>query len=86
MIKRQRIRLALYVAATPFLLLIGYGFLSGMVDAALENSLIPAHLHRAAELYCEPATAASYAPVIGIVVKASNYFGYDFAGGPETTR
>lgn len=64
----------------------GYGFLSGMVDATLENGLVPAHLHRAAELYCAPATAASYAPVIGVVVKASNYFGYDFAGGPETTR
>jgi hypothetical protein len=72
--------------AAPFLSLLGYGFLSGLVDAALGNGLVPAHLRRAAEIYSAPASAISYVPIIGTVMKLSNYFGYDFAGGPETTR
>lgn len=83
---RRQIRWAIYFAATPFLVLICYGFLSGIVDAALGNRWIPTHLRRVAEFYVAPAGAISYVPVIGIVVKASNYFGYSFVGGPETTR
>jgi hypothetical protein len=83
---RRPIRLAICFAATPFLFLLCSGFLSGMVDAALGNGWIPQPFHRVAEFYCAPVGLISYRLVIGITVKASNYFGYDFVGGPNTTR
>ena len=83
---RRPLRLAAFIIAAPFIILLGYGFFTGAMDAALLNGWVPPLLHPATERYCAPAYALTYVPVIGIVVKFGNCSGYQFVGGPDTTR
>ena len=85
-ILRRRIQMTTFIVAMPFLLLLGYGFVTGMTDAALRNGWVPRNLHPVTEFYCSTAFALADMPLIGNFVRAGNFFGYDFAGGPETTR
>lgn len=86
MISRQVAKRAALAVTTPFLILVGYGFLSGMMDAALQSGGVPRFFQSTAELYCVPSSTLSRVPMLGELFKASNFFGYNFAGGPETTR
>jgi len=79
-------RIAIIAFGAPFALLLGYGFVCGIVDATLEEGWLPAPFRWVAEVYRAPAVAAASIAFIGKSIEVGNYFGYDFAGGPETTR
>jgi hypothetical protein len=83
---RRLRRITAIILFAPFAILLSYGFVCGVVDAELQDGRLPAMFHRVAEIQRVPAIAAAGIPVIGEIIKAGDYFGYDFAGGPETTR
>jgi hypothetical protein len=75
MISRRVAQRTVLIVATPFLILAGYGFLSGMVDAALQSGGVPRFFQPAAEFYCVPSATLFRVPVLGELFKASNFFG-----------
>ena len=60
-----------------------YGFQVGVIEAGWGFPRMP---FRYIEAYCWPAHMVEQIPLVGIYVRLADEMGYQFAGGPETTR
>jgi hypothetical protein len=84
---RRSSKLTATIVVTALVLLWSYGCSCGMLDAMIQGGRMPARFYQAAELYRGPEIAMMNSwPVFGDLIKLGDYFGYDMADGPETTR